>query len=133
MQQPLSHLYFITVFHHLLSNNFDIAGLVRVASAIATVIKINQIQCNDPMQCKCMEKPLYLNCCFFFLLFIPQNLQDGGSKEQQVLLYIEQQAVIQAVIQQLAKNLNPAKPNCISNVSTHALWTGCFQSRGKLS
>ena len=37
MQQPLAHLYFTTVFHHLLSNNFDLPGLVRVASAIQTV------------------------------------------------------------------------------------------------
>ncbi len=37
MQQPLAHIYFITVFHHLLSNDFDLAGLVRVASSIATV------------------------------------------------------------------------------------------------
>ena len=38
MQQPLAHLYFLTVLRHLLSNDFGLTGLVRVASAISEVI-----------------------------------------------------------------------------------------------
>ena len=37
MQQPLAHLYFVTVLHHLLSNDFGLTGLVRVAGAISEV------------------------------------------------------------------------------------------------
>lgn len=37
MQQPLAHLYFVTVLHHLLSNDFSMTGLVRVAVAISEV------------------------------------------------------------------------------------------------
>jgi hypothetical protein len=35
MQQPLAHMYFTTVLHHLNTNGFSIINLVRVAGAIA--------------------------------------------------------------------------------------------------
>lgn len=40
MQQPLAHLYFLTVLRHLLSNDFGLTGLVRVASAISEVMHL---------------------------------------------------------------------------------------------
>ena len=104
MQQPLAHLYFTTVFHHLLSNNFDIAGLVRVASAIASV------RFSLSLFLSGKKKYLKLFC------FNSKNLQDEKAKDKQVLLYIEQQAVIQAVIQQLARSLSSPELNGISAV-----------------
>lgn len=37
MQQPLSHLYFVTVLRHLMSNEFSLTGLLKVAIAISEV------------------------------------------------------------------------------------------------
>ena len=37
MQQPLAHLYFLTVFEDLLSSNFGLANLIRTSQRIAKV------------------------------------------------------------------------------------------------
>ena len=37
MQQPLAHLYFLTVFEDLLSSNFGLSNLIRTSQRIAKV------------------------------------------------------------------------------------------------
>lgn len=34
MQQPLAHLYFLTVLEHLMSKPYKLSGLVRIAASI---------------------------------------------------------------------------------------------------
>ena len=56
--------------------------------------------------------------CLCYAVYLYQDLDDDGNgKEQQVLLQIEQQALVQAAIQLLAKNLNPTDQGGISAVS----------------
>ena len=38
MQQPLAHLYFVTVFERLLESGFELPALVRVAQQIRKVV-----------------------------------------------------------------------------------------------
>ncbi len=37
MQQPLAHLYFLTVLEHLMSKPYKLSGLVRMATSINTL------------------------------------------------------------------------------------------------
>lgn len=87
MQQPLCHLYFLTVMEHLESQNEDqhnedkhnkIPSLVNFASDL--------------------QKQL-------------QTSEDGNA----ILLWLELQAVIQTLLQQLAMNLDPSQPSNLGN------------------
>ena len=40
MQQPLAHLYFLTVFEDLLSSNFGLPNLIRTSQKIAKVFML---------------------------------------------------------------------------------------------
>lgn len=72
MQQPLCHLYFLTVMEHLCSEENSLSSLVGVA------------------------------------IDVKKELETAVEGEA-VLLSVELQAVIQALIQQLAKDFNPSK------------------------
>ena len=79
MQQPLSHLYFLTVMEHLLSRHHlksssKLDSLVRIGSSVYNQLETAQ----------------------------------GG---EAILLWVEFQAVIQVLIQQLAMHLDPSKPH----------------------
>jgi len=39
MQQPLSHLYFLTVFEDLLKSKFNLSGLIKTAQNITKVCR----------------------------------------------------------------------------------------------
>lgn len=87
MQQPLCHLYFLTVMEHLESQNEDqhnedkhnkIPSLVNFASDL--------------------QKQL-------------ETSEDGNA----ILLWLELQAVIQTLLQQLAMNLDSSQPSNLGN------------------
>ena len=77
MQQPLCHIYFLTVMEHLWSKHCNVTH--GRLSILVTVIKDIQKQL---------------------------HIVQGG---EAVLLYIELQAVIQILIQQLALHLDPSQ------------------------
>lgn len=82
MQQPLVHLYFLTVMEHLCSEHpytSRLATLVRSASNI----------------CKHLET---------------------AEKGEAILLWVELQAVVQVLIQQLAVHLDPTQPHKLGDV-----------------
>ena len=76
MQQPLAHLYFLTLLEHLQAKKHKLSGLVRIANDITR-------QCTSP----------------------------DTREVETVLLWVELQAVLQMILQELATNLNPNKPN----------------------
>ena len=84
MQQPLCHLYFLTVVEHLQSrrNRLEpshLSGLVRTATSMQT------------------------------------HLETAETGEA-VLLWVELQAVMQVLIQQLAEHLDPAQPHKVGDL-----------------
>ena len=74
MQQPLVHLYFLTVLEHLQAKGHNLFSLVRTANTI------NQ-QCASPTT----------------------------GEVENVLLWVELQAVVQMVLQELAAHLDPSE------------------------
>ena len=92
MQQPLAHLYFVTVFERLLESGFELPALVRVAQQIRKVVPSllftfgSFVHSTSPCAKKCEASSTPVN--------------------DRILLYIEEQATVQAVIQKLAKDFN---------------------------
>ena len=74
MQQPLAHLYFLTLLEHLQGLEYKLSDLVRIAKTI-------KLQCGS-----CTT----------------------GDVES-VVLWVELQAVVQVILQELATHLNPSK------------------------
>lgn len=92
MQQPLCHLYFLTVMEHLESQNED---------------QHNQYQHNEDKHNKI---PSLVN----FASDLQKQLEtseDGNA----ILLWLELQAVIQTLLQQLAMNLDSSQPSNLGN------------------
>ena len=84
MQQPLCHLYFLTVLEHLQSrwNHHEsnhLSNLVGTTKFLLKELKAAKIQ-------------------------------------EAVLLWIEQQALMQVLIQQLAEHLDPAQPHKLGDL-----------------
>ena len=73
MQQPLAHLYFLTVLEHLQAQKHNLSGLVRIANAITQ-------ECASP----------------------------ANGEEERVVLWVELQAVLQVILQELATLLDPS-------------------------
>ena len=78
MQQPLAHLYFLTLLEHLQAqgHKLKLSGLVRTANTITQ-------QCSPPTT----------------------------EEVERVVLWVELQAVVQVILQNLAVHLNPSKPH----------------------
>ena len=76
MQQPLAHLYFLTVLEHLQAQRHKLSGLVRIVNNITQ-------HCTSP----------------------------DTEEVERVLLWVELQAVVQVILQELAIHLNPNKSN----------------------
>ncbi len=55
MEQPLAHLYFLTVLEHLISKSYKLSDLVRMATSISTL---------------CTSKPTCTNDAFKAVLYI---------------------------------------------------------------
>ena len=72
MQQPLAHLYFLTLLEHLQAQGHKLSGLVRTANSIL-------------QQC-------------------------ASERVERMVLWVELQAVVQVILQNLAVHLNPSKP-----------------------
>ena len=72
MQQPLAHLYFLTLLEHLQAQQHKLSVLVRTANTII-------------QQCAYTEDV------------------------ERVVLWVELQAVVQVILQELAVHLNPSK------------------------
>ena len=81
MQQPLAHLYFLTVLEHLQAEGHKLSALVRTANNISKL-------CTSPTV---------------------------GDRES-VLLWVELQAVVQMVLQQLATHLDPSEPHRMGEI-----------------
>lgn len=81
MQQPLVHLYFLTVLEHLQAEGHKLSSLVRTANTI------NQ-QCASP----------------------------NTGEVENVLLWVELQAVVQVVLQELATHLDPSETRCMGEI-----------------
>ena len=81
MQQPLAHLYFLTVLEHLLSKPYKLSELVILVSRFTSI---------------CTSEPT--------------------SNAVKAVLYIELQAVIQVIAQQLALHLDPTQPEKFGEV-----------------
>ena len=76
MQQPLAHLYFLTVLEHLQAQECKLSDLIRTANAITQ-------QCGSTTT----------------------------GEVERVVLWVELQAVLQVILQELAIHLNPNKSN----------------------
>lgn len=75
MQQPLAHLYFLTLLEHLQTKKYKLSGLICIANEIT------------------------------------QQLASSTTKvEESVVLWIELQAVLQVLLQELATHLDPFEP-----------------------
>ena len=74
MQQPLAHLYFMTVLEHLVARNWEISSLVMSADLIRTLCDISDTRDSD-----------------------------------KVLLWIELQAVVQVIAQNVPYHLLPSQ------------------------
>ena len=83
MQQPLAHLYFLTVLQHLTSGSYALSGNIKIANEIINA----------------------------------QNSQDTSDATKAVL-YIELQALIQAIAQQLPTQLMQAQISEVTSVCT---------------
>ena len=81
MQQPLAHLYFLTVLEHLQAEGHKLSSLVHTANTI------NQ-QCASPTT----------------------------GEVENVLLWVELQAVVQVVLQELATHLDPSETHCMGEI-----------------
>lgn len=81
MQQPLAHLYFLTVLEHLQALRHKLSALVRIANFI-----------------------------------IQQCASLATSEEEGVLLWVELQAVVQMILQELAAHLDPAEAYHIGEI-----------------
>ena len=73
MQQPLAHLYFLTLLEHLQATECKLSDLVRTANAITE-------ECDSTTT----------------------------GEIERVILWIELQAVLQVILQELATHLNPS-------------------------
>lgn len=78
MQQPLAHLYFLTVLEHLMSKQWLLSGLVRSANSIGELCDSSEVCDRD-----------------------------------KVLLWIELQAVVQVIAQNVPHHLDPSKQDSI--------------------
>ena len=78
MQQPLAHLYFLTVLEHLMTQQWLLSGFVRLANSISEM-------CSSPEVCD----------------------------RDKVLLWIELQAVVQVIAQNVPHHLDPSKQDNI--------------------
>ena len=78
MQQPLAHLYFLTVLEHLMTQQWLLSGFVRLAISISEM-------CSSPEVCD----------------------------RDKVLLWIELQAVVQVIAQNVPHHLDPSKQDNI--------------------
>ena len=74
MQQPLAHLYFLTLLEHLKAQGHKLSTLVRYANVITQ-------QCTSP----------------------------ATEEVECVVLWVELQAVLQVILQELAIYLDPSK------------------------
>ena len=81
MQQPLVHLYFLTVLEHLQAEGYKLSSLVRTANTI------NQ-QCASPTT----------------------------GEVERVLLWVELQAVVQVVLQELAAHLDLSETHRLGEI-----------------
>ena len=81
MQQPLAHLYFLTLLEHLQAEGHKLSALVRTANTITNL-------CSSP------------------------TVGEGES----VILWVELQAVVQVVLQQLATHLDPSESHRMGEV-----------------
>ena len=81
MQQPLVHLYFLTVLEHLQAEGYKLSSLVRTANTI------NQ-QCASPTT----------------------------GEVEHVLLWVELQAVVQVVLQELAAHLDLSETHRLGEI-----------------
>ena len=81
MQQPLAHLYFLTVLEHLQGEGHKLSALVRTANNIFKL-------CTSP------------------------TVGEGES----IILWVELQAVVQMVLQQLATHLDPSEPHRMGEI-----------------
>ena len=74
MQQPLAHLYFLTLLEHLQTQGHKLSALVRYANAITK-----------------------------------QCASHATEEVESVLLWVELQAVVQVILQELAIYVDPSK------------------------
>ena len=81
MQQPLVHLYFLTILEHLQAEGHKLSSLVRTANTI------NQ-----------------------------QCASSTTGEVENVLLWVELQAVMQVVLQELATHLDPSETHCMGEI-----------------
>ena len=81
MQQPLVHLYFLTVLEHLQAEGHKLSSLIRTANTI------NQ-----------------------------QCASSTTGEVENVLLWVELQAVMQVVLQELATHLDPSETHCMGEI-----------------
>lgn len=104
MQQHLAHLYFLTVLEQLQTKAHKPNFLVRLASKID---KVRTIYSNN------------LLCASFITFYrvLQQCVSDTTPDTAKVLLFIEKQAVVQVLIQQLVSFFDPKCPEKIQDVS----------------
>ena len=74
MQQPLAHLYFVTLLEHLQAHKHKLSTLVLYANSITK-------------QCTSL----------------------AVTEVENIVLWVERQAVIQVILQELANHINPSK------------------------
>ena len=74
MQQPLAHLYFVTLLEHLQAHKHKLSTLVLYGNSITK-------QCTSP----------------------------AVEEVKKIILWVEHQAVIQVILQELANHINPSK------------------------
>lgn len=73
MQQPLAHLYFLTIFDDLLHSEYNMSALINAAQSIGKVHMKTDVhfQCHYTVQQYCV----YSNCSFSALYVLVHNIQ----------------------------------------------------------